>query len=98
MKDYKIIEINTYINYNNYWDLIEEKTHPKHQEQKIIDLLHTGKQKIEVNTNSPYIAEALNKHGKKKGYRIIFKIDDHEVKAEDLFNEFSTPFENLVFD
>jgi len=85
----KIISGDFVPGHNN--QLFEEHLHPKSQVEKVKKELEdeaTG-EKI-VWTNSPFVAEAFNSYGKKKGYTIKFYeyvrkkefVDSHKVGFE----------------
>jgi len=75
----------------------EDGLHPKYQIEKVKKFLKTKKDLIKIHTNSPFVAEAFNKFGKEKGYNIEFYFNNKKVSADIVFDEFSKPFEQLIF-
>ena len=93
----KLIEI--YTGDTDVNKIFERGLHPENQIKAVISLLNTNLkiQHFSINTNSPFVAEAFNKFGKQKSYKIKFYFENKEVNSEYCFNKFSKPFENLIF-
>jgi len=70
---------------------------PKSQVKKVKINIKKLYMSYNIYTNSPYIVEAFNKFGKEKGYNIICFYDNKKVDLEEVFDNLSKPFEELVF-
>ena len=77
--------------------LFERGFHPKTQIQKVFDLLNSSPNNLSIWTNSPYIVEAFNTFGKEKNYSLEFYFKNKKVPPVIVFNEFSKPFQKLLF-
>ena len=95
-KKIKIIKI--YTGSNPKQDLYEQKLHPQSQTTKVQMDLKEEKDEYIIYTNSPYVTEAFNKFGKEKDYKIIMHFDGEEMEPTFVFEKFSKPFNQLIFD
>ena len=92
----KTIKIN--VGSNPTSDLYEQKLAPDSQITKVQIDLKENKDEYIIYTNSVYVTEAFNKFGKQQGYEIIMYYDGTEMDKDKLFDKFSKPFEELIFD
>ncbi len=93
MKEIKIFTGNCNIDI-----LYEQGLHPKNQIKKVIEDLKKDTNLHKIYTNSPFVAEAFNKYGKEKDYKIQTYFNNNKIKKEEMFHKFSEPFSKLIFD